>query len=177
MPQAHPRADLAATGACGDNFAMSRAPRPRLRAGLGVLVAGVLALPGCRLVDQRTFEGTALAPQPSQLSVADYASRAQPLPPLAIVRFGSNDQSWRAPLVQASRAARQRKADVQFDLVAPIPIAAPITEQDQASRDGAADAATVARVLEADGVSADALHLGQRGDAGNPPRQIEVYVR
>ena len=73
--------------------------------------------------------------------------------------------------------AVERKADVQFDLVAPIPISAPLAEQDEATREGATDAATVAGVLEADGISSSALHLGARGDAGNPPRQIEVYVR
>lgn len=144
----------------------------------GLAVAGALAaLCGCRLIDQRTFEGTALAPRRSQLATSNFASQAQPLPPLAIVRFGSNDEGWRAPLIEAARAARQRKTDVQFDLVAPIPTAAPLIEQNQASREGAEDAATVATALEADGVSADAIHIGQRGDPGNPPRQIEVYVR
>ncbi len=155
-------------------------PRPssRLAAGLlPVLPALLAALPGCRLVDQRTFERAGLTPARPQLAASDFASRAQPLPPLAVVRFGANDDDWRGPLVAAARAAQARRADVQFDVVSPIPLAAPPAVQDEAARTGAGDAATVALALQADGVAPEAIHLGQRGDRGNPPRQVEVYVR
>ena len=140
-----------------------------------ILMLTILA--GCRLVDQRTFEQAGAYPGATQLQRADYAQRALPPPPLATIRFGNADGGWQAGLIAASRDARERKADAVFDVVAPIPIRASLAVQDQAEKSGAQDAAAVATVLEGDGVSADQIHLGARGDAGQPPREIEVYVR
>ncbi len=141
------------------------------------LTVMLLMLAGCQLVDQRTFERAGLYPGASQLARADYAQRALPPPPLAVIRFGSADIGWQSALIAASRDARERKADVAFDVVAPIPTRASLAVQDAAQKSGAADAAAVARVLEGDGVSADQIHIGARGDPGQPPREIEVYVR
>ncbi len=145
------------------------------RVVMGLLLVATLA--GCQLVDQRTFERAGLYPGAAQLARADYAQRALPPPPLAIVRFGSATQDWQDGLVEASRTARARKADVDFDLVTPIPASAGLAAQDAAQRIGAQDAATVAAVLEGDGVSADQIRIGSRGDPGRPPREVEVYVR
>ena len=136
-----------------------------------------LAGPGCRLIDQRTFERAGLFAPPPQFAGGDFAGAARPPAPLAVVRFGTNETGWEAPLLAATRAAQARKAGVQFDVVAPIPVAAPLDVQTRAARDGGSDTAEVARVLLADGIAAEAVHLGQRGDAGNPPRQVEVYIR
>lgn len=138
----------------------------------------ILLLAGCRLVDQRTFERAGFYPGATQLQRADYAQRALPPPPLVTIRFGGQpDSGWQTVLVEAAREARGRKSDVSFDLVTPIPTTASLAVQDAAQRTGAADAQAVAMVLEGDGVSPDQIRLGARGDAGQPPREIEVYVR
>ncbi len=145
------------------------------RAAPALLLIAVLA--GCRLVDQRTFKGTGLYPGAAQLARADYAERALPPPPLATIRFGTPDNDWQDTVVAASRDARERKADVTFDLVAPFPSLASLAAQDAAQKTGARDAAAVAAVLQGDGVSADQIRIGARGDPGQPPREVEVYVR
>ena len=132
---------------------------------------------GCRLIDQRTFEQAGLYPGAAELHRADYAQRALPAPPLAVVRLGVPDSEWQGGLVAAARDARDRRAGVAFDVVAPYPSRASLAVQDAALRTGAQDAATVATVLEGDGVSPEQIHLGARGDPGQPPREVEVYVR
>lgn len=136
-----------------------------------------IALTSCRLVDQRTFERAGLYPGAAQLARADYAQRALPPPPLVTIRFGNPDSDWQPVLIAAARDARARKPDVTFDVVTPIPTSAPIPVQDAAQKTGAQDAAAVAAVLQGDGVSADQIRIGSRGDPGQPPREIEVYVR
>ena len=136
-----------------------------------------MLLLGCRLVDQRTFEQAGLYPGAAQLQRADFALKALPPPPLATIRFGAGDTGWQPALIAASREARARKPNVVFDIVTPIPIHASLDIQDQAQKSGAKDAAAVAEVLQADGVSADQIRIGSRGDSGQPPREIEVYVR
>ena len=144
---------------------------------LALQVLGLSALGGCRLIDQRTFEGTGVFPEAAQLHAADFAMRALPPPPLAVVRLGTPDVDWQDKLIEAARDARGRKPDVQFDVVTPVPSLARLDVQDKALRQGAADAAEVATALEWDGVSADSIHIGSRGDRGDPPREVEVYVR
>lgn len=134
-------------------------------------------LPGCRLVDQRTFEQAGLYPGAGQLKRADFALKALPPPPLVTIRFGNADTGWQEALIAASREARARKPDVAFDVITPIPVKASLDIQDEAQKSGAKDAAAVAAVLQGDGVSADQIRIGSRGDPGQPPREIEVYVR
>ncbi len=141
------------------------------------LLLTTLLLLGCRLVDQRTFERAGLYPGAAQLHRADFALRALPPPPLVTIRFGAANTGWQEALIAASRDARARKADVTFDIVTPIPVKASLDIQDQAQKSGAKDAAAVAAVLQGDGVSADQIRIGSRGDPGQPPREIEVYVR
>jgi hypothetical protein len=155
---------------------MTAMPKPLPALVVSAAIA-LVAASGCRLVDQRRFEQTGLYPGAAQLARADYAQRALPPPPLATIRFGTQSDDWQAGLIAAARDARERKADVAFDVVAPIPTSASLAAQDAAEKAGAQDAATVATVLEGDGVSADQIHLGARGDPGQPPREIEVYVR
>jgi hypothetical protein len=134
-------------------------------------------LAGCRLIDQRTFEQAGLYPGAAQLRAGDYAARALPPPPLAVVRFGGAAADWQAGLIDAANDALTRKPDVEFDLVTPIPGSASLAAQDAALKTGAQDAAAVAIALESDEVSPDQIHIGSRSDPGNPPREVEVYVR
>ena len=148
-----------------------------MRRTLNAFALIVVMAAGCRLVDQRTFERPGRSPGTPQLARADYAQRAVPPPALVTIRFGRIDSDWQPAVVAASRDARARKADVIFDLVTPVPTNAPAAVQDSAQKAGAKDAAAVAAVLQGDGVSADQIRIGARGDPGQPPREVEVYVR
>jgi uncharacterized SAM-binding protein YcdF (DUF218 family) len=136
------------------------------------LLALLLACAGCRLIDQRTFAHKPTAPEAAQL-------QRSPLPPLPLVtiRFEQPDFDWRTPLAEAVLAAQSRKPEVVFDVVTPIPVSAPTPAQDQAATQGDADARMVADALQYDGIPAERVHLGYRGDPGQPPREVRVYAR
>ena len=136
-------------------------------------LAALVASAGCRLVDQRTFAGTVLAPSGAQLAAGDQAAAL----PLVSIRFDRLDIDWQPPLLDATRGALARQPDAQFDLVTPVPVQASLDLQDRALTSGVADMQQVADVLLADGVAADHVHLGSRGDPGQPVREVRVYVR
>jgi hypothetical protein len=136
------------------------------------LLALLAAFAGCRLIDQRLFEPAATAPEAAQLK----RSALPPLP-LVTIRFDQPDLDWQTPLQAAVLAAQSRKPDVGFDVVAPIPVAASAAAQDKASAQGVEDVRMVANALQYNGVPADHVHLGYRGDPGQPPREVLVYAR
>jgi len=134
-----------------------------------------LLLSGCapplKLIDQRTF-------WPAQTPTAgDLARGTLPKTPLVEIRFDDLDADFRPALADAVAAAQSRKADVEFDVLVPIPTTAPQEEQDRFTSQGQADAQEVASALAADGVLPDRVHIGFRGDPGSPPREVLVYVR
>jgi len=145
--------------------------RPAVVAAALAIAGGVLA--GCKLIDQRTFEGRARAPTPEEVA------RAKSLPPLPFItiRMDDPDADFRPDLAAAVEAAEARKADVEFDVLAPIPTAASRDVQDQFTRNGEQDTQTVANALGYDGVSLDRVHVGFRGDPGSPPREVRIYLR
>lgn len=136
-----------------------------------LMLALLLALGGCTLIDQRSFERTPQAP------AADAATTAA-LPALALltIRFGDN-QDWRPALRQAVEAAQSRKPDVAFQVAATVAMGATPARQDQMLRQGAADATEIANGLLALGVDPKNVHVAVRGDAGNPPREVRIYVK
>jgi hypothetical protein len=137
-----------------------------------IALAWVVLLCGCTLVDQRTFQGKARAPD------ADGVARAS-LPPLPFVtiRMDDPDADFRPELAEAVEAAQAKKPDVEFDVLAPYPTSATAAVQEQFTRNGQADTQTIATALGYDGVSLDRVHIGFRGDAGTPPREVRIYVR
>jgi hypothetical protein len=143
---------------------------------LCLMLAVPLVLTGClppdwKLIDQRTFW-----PQQTP-NAADVARGNISKIPLAVIRFDDLDADFRPALADAVVAAQARKADVEFDVLAPIPTTAPQDEQDRYASQGQDDTQDVASALAADGVSPDRVHIGFRGDPGSPPREVLVYVR
>jgi hypothetical protein len=140
------------------------------------LLLSVLLLGGCELVDQRTVSrwlgGHATAPEAAALSDADL-----PPLPLVTVRFDEPDADYTQALSDAAEAALARKPDAVFEVVTPVPTAAPQAEQDRFVRVGGTDAGQVADALATAGVPPEQIRLGVRGDPGNPPREVRVYVR
>lgn len=141
-----------------------------MRIPVAVVALGLLA--GCTLVDQRTFQTAAPAPGASEIERA----RAPSLP-LVSIRMDQRDLDYRPALAEAVQAAQQRKADATFDVLAMVPMQATAGEQDRRVAVAAEDARAVATAMGAAGVASDRLHLGLRGDAGVPAREVRVYVR
>lgn len=141
-----------------------------------MLLAVMLASAGCTLVDQRTVArwvgGRAVAP-----SQTDLAGAALPALPLVTVRFDQPEIDVTPVLAEAAEAALARKADAVFDVVSAVPVAAPRAEQEAFVRRGADDVRAVAEALATAGVPPGQLRLGLRGDAGQPVREVRVYVR
>ena len=141
-----------------------------------LLLATLLLLGGCELVDQRTVArwlgGKAEAP-----SKAEIAGAALPALPLVTVRFDQPDMDYAPVLATAAEEALQRKAGAVFDVVTPVPTILPREEQDEFVRRGADDARAVAAALATAGVPPEQLRLGLRSDAGQPVREVRVYVR
>jgi fermentation-respiration switch protein FrsA (DUF1100 family) len=117
-------------------------------------------------MDQHTFRPPAPAP-----SAEDVARAKLPPLPLLIIRFDQPDFDYHPALADAVDAARSRKADVGFEVLAPVPTAGEPTVQ------GQADAVDIATALQAIGVPPERIRLGLRADPGAPPREIRVYVR
>lgn len=147
---------------------------------LAALAGG--ALPGCTLIDQNTFNPAArAAPVIPRPPVAAAVAAPPGPPPLLTLRPGQPVQD---PVRQAVAAARRRKADVVFDVVAMLPGAAGV----EAGRDGgavrddgaassSAEAGTVARAITAQGVPPARVRLFARPEAGLAGREVRVYVR
>jgi hypothetical protein len=140
------------------------------------LVLASVLLAGCTLVDQRVvarwFGG-----RPAGPSQADLAAANLPPLPLLTIRYDQPDIDPTAALNQAAEDAMQAKPNAQFDVVIPIPSAAPRAEQEAYMRQGAADARAVADALATAGVPPEQIRLSMRSDPGNPPREVLVYVR
>jgi hypothetical protein len=143
--------------------------KPRAAAFAFLLAA---ALPGCKLIDQRTFQAKAVGPQPADI---DHAKLA-PLP-FVTIDMSNPDADFRPDLAQAVEAAQARKPDVEFDVLAPFPTNATPDVQDRFTQNGKADTEAVASALGYDGVSQDKVHIGFRGDPGSPPREVRIYLR
>ncbi len=140
----------------------------RLLAGL---LAPMLGLGGCRMLDQRTFAPAAFPP--------DAAALARPVLPAApALRLHPADPTsdWRAALDAEVREVLARNPRAAFTLLTPIPLADKRPVQDRFARDGAQDARTVAAALRQDGVAAGRITLGYQGDAGKPEREVRLFV-
>lgn len=134
------------------------------------LIAALLTLAACRLVDQRTFEPKASGPSAAQL---------KPSPPRAsalTITFLDPNEDWVPSLRDAVHSAQAHQPDVHFRIVTPVPTSASREVQDRFIKQGAADATMIAREMEAAGVSPDHITVGLRGDPGSPPREASIYT-
>ena len=77
----------------------------------------------------------------------------------------------------AVRDVLVRQPDAEFDIVAPFPSAADASVQQAALQQGREDTTAVAAAIAADGVAAERLHQGARGDSGRPPRMVLILMR
>ena len=138
---------------------------------LALLAVAPLALGGCRLIDQRTFERAPVAPTPAALGQTA-------LPPLPLARLQpASDPTWRTQLDGILLGVMAHDPQAHFDLLTPFPSTATRAVQDRFERDGTADAQTVATALQEDRVDISHITIGLQGDAGKPAREVRLYVR
>ncbi len=141
-----------------------------------LLLPLLLPLAACQLVDQRTvatwFGGQAQAP-----TKADLATARLPAMPIVVVRYDDPGANSGPELAQAAEAALAHNPAAVFDVLAPLPSAAPVAEQNRFATQGAADTRAVADMLATDGVPPKQIRLGLETDPGHPVREVRVYVR
>lgn len=140
-----------------------------MRPAAALALLGLLA--GCTLIDQRTFNPDADRAPTRPSPPAPPAPPPIGPPPLLTIAPDTPAEQYSAALLQAVAAARARKADVVFDVVE---LQRPETPPDTPLGAGAA---TVARLIVAQGIPATRVRLVARPDALAPPREIRVYVR
>jgi len=134
-----------------------------------ILLGGML--PGCTLIDQNTFNPAASAVPvipPAPVVAAAY----QPPGPAALLTIRPGQPAGDA-VRQAVAAARRRKPDVMFDVVAALPAD---TADEQAAQ-SSAEASAVAQAIGAAGVASSRIRLSARPEPGLPVRETRVYVR
>lgn len=142
------------------------------------VLAILILLTGCTLVDQRTFDAN--AGRPPALPVAPVAV-PQPdrtlggMPPLVTLRFGQ-DTAYDPAVARATRAALHQKADARFTILTAVPSATADAQAAAAATVGPA-AAHMAQVIEAQGVPASRVALEARPEANLAASELRVYVR
>jgi hypothetical protein len=143
---------------------------------LTALLACLLALSACKLIDQRTFAPTPEASTPKAPASAA-AVRTETRTPLMTVAAGTRLATYETLLRSAVHAAEARDPEVRFDVVSVVPASGTVTEQikvAQAARDSAAE---LAHALIAAGASASHVHQGARADPAAHDAEVRVYVR
>ncbi len=140
---------------------------------LAALAGG--ALPGCTLIDQNTFNPAARAAPVIPAAPVAAAPPPSGPPPLLTFRPGQPVQD---AVRQAVVAARRRKPDVVFDVVAMLPGGAGTDAgPDEGAASASAEAGTVARAITAQGVPPARVRLFARPEAGLAGQEVRVYVR
>jgi hypothetical protein len=132
----------------------------------------LLLLAGCALPDQRTFTRTPVAPGAAEAARARLAAY-----PLVTIALPSADPAWPRAVADALSGAQSRQPGAQFDILAPVPLAASDAATAAAVARGTEDARSIAEALGRQGVPPERLHLGLQGEAGSPPREVRIYLR
>ncbi len=132
------------------------------------VVLALLSFTGCTLIDQKTF-----APSPE--------AKAQPAPhqapvvldartPLVTIDYTVPSPDYPELLHYAVRAAENRDANVQYDVVS-------VMNDTSEAATGQERAIGVMRAIMRDRVPATRIHLGLRTDPTLAASQVRVYVR
>lgn len=154
------------------------APTQRNRARV-LLLAGFMlpvALGGCKLVDQRTFDAAANRKPVPQVPPA--VPGAPPVPPLAAVRFGAPPESWQPGLIEIVRMALARKPEALFQVQTLVPARG--TPQAQAAAlaaSGRTGGRLVAETIVSAGASSAQVEMTASSDASVTEPEVRVYVK
>ena len=148
-----------------------RRGRPPLAA---LVLLAPLALLGCRLVDQRTFDAAAGRPPvpPKPPVVAAVA----PVPPLLTIRYDVPSPDYANALRVVVREALARKPDVLFEVVTLVPATGTPAQQVAAAEAANPSGRDVAQAILGDGADVGQLELAARADPAVTVREVRVYV-
>jgi len=135
----------------------------------------LVGLPGCKLIDQRTFDDTASRPP------KPYIPPRPPghvTPPLVEVIAGTSPDTWRDPVMRAARVALARKPSVLFTVRAVVPEQGDAIAQRKAmSTLTDQDAQAVAAAIIAAGVPSSQVQMTAMPEAGVGSSRVRVYIR
>jgi hypothetical protein len=143
---------------------------------LGLLSLLPLGLGGCHILDQRDLPQALGGAPPVPPAPAPLPPPPAGPPPLVTIRPAAG-VDYLPPLREAVAAARARKPDVQFDVVAAVPAAGAPDAQIAAAHAGTAAAAEVARAIVGLGVPASQVRLSARTDTALTQAAIRIYVQ
>lgn len=149
-------------------------PRQAGRARGPRALLALVALAGCKLVDQTTFAGAPAAPDPAEL-----ARVAMPVgrPALLTIRYGNPVPDYTGALDAAIAAAERVRPGIAYDVVAAIPPERdPALEVERLAAAGR-NAAEVMQRMMALGVPALRIRLGAVSDPAIAMREVRVYIR
>jgi hypothetical protein len=126
--------------------------------------AGLLALTGCHLVDQRTFDRHAGAkPQPPAAKVvATHGPQ-----PLLTITYDNPDPDYARPLANAVQRALAVKPDVLFTVQILVPPSGPPDAQARAE---------IEEAMVADGADQGQIEMAVKGDASVKTKDVRIYV-
>lgn len=131
-----------------------------------------MALAGCKLVDQTTFN-----PPPPPAPAPAAAPAPPPAPALVTIRFDKPDVAYGKALHGAVRAALARKADVSFRVVGVAPSGGAVSADTARLDEVTALARRVAQDILADGVPADHVRLAAQTESGLKAPEVRVFVQ
>ncbi len=132
----------------------------------------MVTLAGCKLIDQNTFW-----PPPKPPPPPPPAPPGPPAPPpLVVIRFDHPGVAYADALRQAVTAARARKPDVRFAVVAVAPAAPTLAQQATGLARATAEARQVAEAIAAQGVPSEQIALSARAEPGVRFDEVRVLV-
>lgn len=134
----------------------------------------VIALAGCKLIDQTTFGAAPEAPEAARIAeLAPVQNRVA----LLSIRYATPDPNFTGPLRVAVSAAEQRRPGTLYDVVAIVPAERDPVLLMRDLNQGRQDAANVMRGIMTLGVPDTRIALGARTDPAAKVREVRVYVR
>jgi hypothetical protein len=138
----------------------------------------LLALSGCKLIDQTTF-----APAPPAATVGTGTPAAATAPstehrvPLLTIGPNTPVSGYRSLLGFAVQAAEQRDRDVRFDVTALIPAVLSPARQTSETAAAETEATQVMQTILSAGIPANRILLRATLDPAATHREVRVYVR
>ncbi len=159
-------------------------PRPPARGRLAPVVPvplllappllALVLLPGCRLVDQRSFDAAAgRAPTPY---AAPVVAAPPPAPPLLSIRYDTPAPDYAAALRVVVREALARKPDVLFEVVTLVPATGTPAQQVGAAQAANGSGREVAQAIVGDGADVGQIEMAARADPAITAREVRIYV-
>ena len=138
-----------------------------------MLLAALLCLGGCHLLDQRDFDARAgMAP----VSPAVPVRVAKGPQPLLRVRYDTPDPDYAPALRDAVQRAIAVKPDVLFSVQTLVPLAATPDAQAASQLAAAATGREIAEAIVTDGADEGQIEQAVRGDPGVQAKEVRIFV-